>query len=174
MEPQNSLEQALEGWQHGQASLQEVRALAADLGNEHYSPGVPALMQLLGYGDEIVRYNAAMSLSYEFHHKPAAEALLAMLAGDPDDDCRRVAAGGLGALFQNTRNGRILAALGHAALNDSDEYVRSAAFKSLLIVNGVSRDQHLELLRDQSQSVDPARVQSILAGIPRSPAEAGS
>ena len=165
MKPENGLGQALESWQQGRASLEEVRALAADLGNEHYTEGIPGLMRLLDHDDEIVRYNAVNSLAFEFHHKPVAERLLAMLAGDSDDDCRRVAAGGLGALFQNSRDGRILAALGHSALNDPEEYVRSSAYKSLQIVNGVSREQHLELLRDQSLSVDPARVQTILTAI---------
>jgi HEAT repeat protein len=148
------LEQALENWQQGRATLEQARALAADLGNEHYAQGIPGLMQLLDHDDEIVRYNAVNSLAFEFHHKPAAEKLLAMLAGDPDDDCRRVAAGGLGSLFQNSRDHRVLTALGHSALNDPEEYVRRSAYKSLQIVNGVSRDQHLELLRDQSLSVD--------------------
>jgi HEAT repeat protein len=165
MKPEKGLGQALESWQQGRASLEEVRALAADVGNEHYTQGIPGLVQLLDHDDEIVRYNAVNSLAFEFHHKPVAEKLLAMLAGDPDDDCRRVAAGGLGALFQNSRDRRILAALGYSALNDPEEYVRSSAYKSLQIVNGVSPDQHLELLRSQSLSVDPARVESILTEI---------
>ena len=165
MKPDKGLGQALESWRQGRASLEEVRALAAELGNEHYTEGIPGLLQLLDHDDEIVRYNAVNSLAFEFHHKPVAEKLLAMLAGDSDDDCRRVAAGGLGALFQNSKDRRILAALGHSALNDPEEYVRSSAYKSLQIVNGVSRDQHLELLRDRSLSVDPARVESILRDI---------
>src|SRR5450631_382067 len=165
MEPQKNLEQALESWQHGRASLEHVRALAADLGNEHYAPGIPALIQLLDHDDEIVRYNAVMSLAFEFHHKPVANRLLAMLADDPDDDCRGIAAGALGSLFQNSRDRRILVALGRAALNDPEEYVRGSAYKSLQIVNGVSREEHLELLRSQSLSVDPARVEAIVTAL---------
>jgi len=165
MEPQKNLEQALESWQHGRASLEHVRALAADLGNEHYAPGIPALIQLLDHDDEIVRYNAVMSLAFEFHHKPVANRLLAMLADDPDDDCRGIAAGALGSLFQNSRDRRILVALGRAALNDPAEYVRSSAYKSLQIVNGVPREEHLELLRSQSLSVDPARVEAIVTAL---------
>jgi HEAT repeat protein len=165
MEPQKNLEQVLESWQHGRASLEHVRALAADLGNEHYAPGIPALIQLLDHDDEIVRYNAVMSLAFEFHHKPVANRLLAMLADDPDDDCRGIAAGALGSLFQNSRDRRILVALGRAALNDPEEYVRSSAYKSLQIVNGVSREEHLELLRSQSLSVDPARVEAIVTAL---------
>jgi HEAT repeat protein len=159
---QSNLERDLESWRQGCASIDQIRSLAADLGNQHYTAGISALMLLLDHGDEIVRYNAVNSLAFEFHHKPAADRLLAMLADDPDDDSRRVAASALGALFQNSRNHRILAALGNAALNDPEEYVRSSAYKSLRIVNGLSRDEHLEVLRDQSLSVDPARVQAIL------------
>jgi HEAT repeat protein len=165
MEPQKNLEQALESWQHGRESVEQVRALAADLGNEHYAPGIPALIQLLDHDDEIVRYNAVMSLAFEFHHKPAANRLLAMLADDPDDDCRGTAAAALGSLFQNSRDRSILVVLGRAALNDPEEYVRSSAYKSLKIVNGVSREEHLELLRNQSLSVDPARVEAIVTAL---------
>lgn len=165
MEPQTNLEQALESWQHGRATLEHVRALAADLGNEHYAPAIPALIQLLGHDDEIVRYNAVMSLAFEFHHEPVANRLLAMLADDPDEDCRGVAASALGSLFHNSRDRRILVALGRAALNDPEEYVRNSTYKSLQFVNGVSRDEHLELLRNQSLSVDPARVDAIVTAL---------
>ena len=133
METQTNLEQALESWQHGRATLEHVRALAADLGNEHYAPAIPALIQLLDHDDEIVRYNAVMSLAFEFHHEPVANRLLAMLADDPDDDCRGIAAGALGSLFQNSRDLRILVALGCAALNDPEEYVRSSAYSLSMV-----------------------------------------
>src|ERR1039457_3336922 len=71
----------------------------------------------------------------------------------------------LGALFQNSKDRRILRALGRAALNDPEEYVRSSAYKSLQIVNGISRDEHLRLLRDQSLSVDLARVEAIVTAL---------
>src|ERR1039457_4159867 len=89
----NSLEQVLENWRQGRPLLEENRYLAADLGNEHYAAGVPDLIQLLEHDDEIVRYNAKNSLAFEFHYEPSAGRLLAMFASDPDDDCRRVAAG---------------------------------------------------------------------------------
>ena len=163
----NSLQQALETWRQGRASLDEVRALAADLGNKHFSPGIPTLVELLDHEDEIVRYNAVNSLAFEFQHKPAADRLLTMLGEDADEDCRRVAAGALGNLFQNSREGRVLAALAKAALNDPDEDVRRSAYKALLITNGVSREEHLEILRSQTLLVDPARVKAILAEISR-------
>jgi HEAT repeat protein len=161
----NSLEQALESWRHGRASLDEVRALSRELGNKHYSPAIPALVQLLDHEDEIVRYNAATALGFELHHKPAAEKLVAMLAEDSDEDCRRAAAAGLGNLCQNSKDRRVLAALAQAALHDPDEDVRSSAYQALIIVNGVSRKEHLRLLTAGSLPVDLARVKAILAGI---------
>jgi HEAT repeat protein len=161
----NILEQALENWRQGRASLEEVRSLAADLGNQHFAPGIPGLVQLLDHEDQIVRYNAVNSLAFEFHHEPIVRKLLAMLAEDSDEDCRRVAAAALGTLCQNSRDRHVLEALAKAALNDSDEYVRSSAYKALRIVNGVSREEHLELLRSQSLSVDSARVQAILTEV---------
>ncbi len=164
--PGTTLEQALDNWRQGRASLDEVRSLAADLGNQHFLPGIPAALELLEHEDEIVRYNAVMSLAFEFHHTPAADKLLAMLAGDPDEDCRRVAAGALGNLCQNTKDRRVLQALAKAALNDSDEDVRSSAYEALLIVNGVPRKEHLRLLTsDKNLQVDPDRVKTILAEI---------
>lgn len=160
-----NLQQLLEAWGEERASIEDLRSLAADLGNQHFVSGVPTLVQLLDHPDEIVRYNAVMSLAFAFHYLPIADQLLKMLADDPDEDCRRIAASALGNLFSDTRDHRVLAALGHAALSDPDEYVRSSAYKSLQIVNGISREQHLELLRDESLSVDPALVQSILAEI---------
>jgi HEAT repeat protein len=159
------LSQALKNWRLGQASLEEVQLLAADLGNQHFEPGIPVLLELLDHEDPIVRYNAAMSLAFEFHHVPATERLLSLLALDPDDDCRSVAAGALGALRQNTKDRRVLEALGQASLNDRDEYVRNSAYKSLQIVNGVSREEHLQILQNRDLSVNPARVQAILREI---------
>src|SRR5713101_7536220 len=127
MEPlDNSLPKVLESWQQGRTSTAEIRSLAADLGNQHFAPGIPVLVQLLDHGDEIVRYNAVNSLAFEFQYKPAADKLIVMLAQDSDEDCRAVAAGALGNLFQNIRDGRVLAALAKADLNDSDEDVRSS------------------------------------------------
>jgi HEAT repeat protein len=164
-QPDNNLEQTLENWRQGRASLDQIRKLAAELGERHFAAGVPALVQLLDHEDEIVRYNAAMSLGFELHHKPATNRLLAMLAEDPDDDVRDVAAGSLRTLWQATKDPRVLEALAKAALNDPDEDVRKAAYKALLIVNGLPREEHLQLLTGGSLPVDPARVETILTEI---------
>jgi HEAT repeat protein len=157
------LEQALENWRQGRAAIDEVRSLAADLGNQHYSPGIPVLLELLDHEDGIVRCNAATSLAFELHHKPATDRLLAMLERDADPDNRDVAAAGLGGLSQDSKNRGVLEALAKAALDDPDEDVRSSAYKSMLIVNGVPREEHLRLILAGNLPVDSSNVHAILA-----------
>lgn len=161
MEQLNNLQQALDKWQKGHASLDDIRAMTRELGNQHFEEGIPALSQLLDHEDEIVRYNAAMALGFELRHRPATDKLLVMLAEDADDDVRDVAAGALRTIWQNARDARVIKALGKAALNDTDERVRQAAYKALLIVNGVPKEEHLQLLTGGSLAVDPAKVQAI-------------
>jgi HEAT repeat protein len=156
------IQKALENWQQGRASLDQVRKLATDLGEQHFTAGVPVLTQLLDHEDEIVRYNATMSLGFELHHKPATNRLLAVLAEDTDEDVRDVAAGALRTLWQGTKDPRVVEALAKAALNDPDEDVRKSAYKALLIVASVPRDEQLQLLTGGSLPVDPARVQAII------------
>jgi len=85
-----------------------------------------------------------------------------MLSEDADEDVRDVAAGALRTIWQGAKDPRVLEALAKAALNDPDEDVRRSAYKALLIVAGVPRDQHLQLLTGGSLAVDPARVQAIV------------
>jgi HEAT repeat protein len=166
--PVKNVEHGLDDWSNNRASLEEVRSLAADLGNQHFEAGIPAAIQLLDHQDEIVRYNAAMSLAYEFHYAPAVEKLLMMLTQDPDEDCRMVAAGGLGSLCQNSKDRRVLQVLGKTALNDPDEDVRNSAYQAMLIVNRVSREEHLRLLTSRKgQQVDQAKVKAILSEVSR-------
>lgn len=159
----------LEAWRQGRASIPEVRSLAADIGNQHqyFEPGLPALMELLNHDDEIVRYNSAMSLAYEFHFAPAASRLLAMLAEDPDDDCRDMAAGAIGNICHDGREPQVLFTLGKAALEDPDEGVRVTAYRAPLRVNGLSTDEYLQSLKEQNLSVDRNRVEKIVAGVKR-------
>ena len=160
---ENDLEEALKKMQQGRTSLDETRRLAAELGEWHFSAGIPALTQVLDHEDEVVRYNAAMSLGFDLHYRPATNRLLAMLTEDTDEDVRDVAAGALRTLWEGTKDPQVLKALAKAALNDPDEDVRNAAYKALLIVDGVPRDQHLQLITTESLRVDPVRVRAIMA-----------
>jgi HEAT repeat protein len=158
----DSLEQTLENWRQGRASLDQIRKLAGELGDRPIAAGIPVLVQLLDHEDAIVRYHAVMSLGFDLKHKPATNRLLTMLADDPDADVRDVAAGALKILWQNTKDRRVLSALAEAALNDPDEDVRSSAFEALIIVNGVSKEEHLRMLTGGKLPVDPVRVKAIL------------
>jgi HEAT repeat protein len=161
---EKNLESALESWRKGSSSVEDVRSLARDLGVNLYMPGIPALVELLGHEDEIVRYNAASSLGSNFIYRPATSRLLTMLARDPDDDCRSMAASCLASLCHDTRDHVVLAALAKSALEDSDEYVRDSAYQALLFVNGLPEEQHQGVFQNPPH-VDPERVRSILAEI---------
>ncbi len=161
---EKNLTMSLENWRKGAASIDEVRSLALDLGAYKYMPGIPALVELLDHKDEMVRYNAAGSLATDFKYTRATRRLLTMLASDPDDDCRSMAASCLGTLCHYTKDHAVLAALANASLEDSDEDVRDSAYSALLIVNGVSREQHLSFFRNPPH-VDPEHVRTILKKI---------
>jgi HEAT repeat protein len=165
MERPDNLEEALERWRKGGASLDEVRALSRDIGKQQFAPGIPVLIELLDHEDEIVRYNATKALGFGLHHKPATDKMITMLGADADEDVRDVAAGALSTIWQNTREPRTLKALANAALTDPDEDLRNRAFQALLIVNGVSKEEHLDLLTSEKLEVDPTRVKAILAEI---------
>jgi HEAT repeat protein len=166
-QPNVNLEERIKDWKRGRLSTEEVQSLAADIGNTHTSEGIPELVRMLEHTDEIVRYNAVNSLCFEFHYVPVVGKLLDMLATDSDEDCRRVAAGGLGNLCANTKNRTVMSSLAKAVLGDRDEYVRTSAYKSVLIINGVSRDEHLELLRHEKLSIDLAKMNTILEEVGR-------
>jgi HEAT repeat protein len=157
------LEELLDGWKRKTISVDDTRSLAADIGNKQYFEGIPALMELLDDQDEIVRYNAAMSLGFEFQYKPAAAKLRLMLEKDSDEDSREMAAGALGSIFQDSKDPRYVSALGKAALDDPDEGVRISAYRALLRVSGPQWQG--ELLKPQAILVDRALVQSILASL---------
>ena len=155
---------SLENWRRGAASVEDLRSLAQDLGAYVYTPGIPALLELLVHTDEIVRYNAAGSLGSNFVYTPAAGTLLTMLANDQDEDCRSMAASSLASLCHDTKDHVVLAALGKAALEDPDEFVRESAYQSLLFVYGLPAEKRQEAFRNPPQ-VDSSRVKAILAEI---------
>jgi hypothetical protein len=66
-------------------------------------------------------------------------------------------------MFQKTKDRKVLQAVGNAALEDSDEYVRRSAYKAALIVWGVPPEEHLALLRNETLVVDPDKIKSLLS-----------
>jgi hypothetical protein len=122
------------------------------------------LVELLDHEDDMVRYNAAASLAMNFIYKPATGRLLKMLAGDPDEDCRSMAASCLASLCYDTRDHVVIAALAKSSLEDADPYVRDSAYQALLFVNGLPKNQHQNVFQHPPH-VDPDRVKAILAEI---------
>jgi HEAT repeat protein len=123
------------------------------------------LYDLLNHEDAIVRYNAINSLGFEFADKACRDKLIKIATGDSDDDCRRVASAALGSIYQNSKDKKIMLALSDVALRDSDEYVRSSAYKAVLIVNGLPKDKQLSLIRSNNLAVDKKRIENILGVI---------
>lgn len=165
VEPTSALLQNWRKWKEGRASVEELRSLAADIGNEHFEAGLSTLIALIRHGDAIVRYNAAGSLAFEFHYLPATDELLRMLTADADEDCRHGAATALGTLYRDSKNRRVLWALANATLNDPDVdgIVQIAAFKALVAVQGLpSKEDHLRLIRDEQVTIDEAKVRLLL------------
>lgn len=161
---EKNLKAALENWRQGTASVEELRSLAQDLGVYLYRPGISALIELLDHEDEIVRYNAAASLAMKFIYIPATGRLLKMLADDPDEDCRSMAASCLASLCHDTKDRIVIAALAKSSLEDPEQYVRDSAYHALLFVNGLPRNQHQSVFQNPPH-VDPDRVRAILTEI---------
>jgi|SRR6185312_3129528 len=159
------LRQNLKKLLDGTMSIEEIRTLCSAIGKSKYKEGIPALLKFLKDPDEIVRYNAVISLGFDLHYKPATERLLELLAKDSDPDVRDATAGALGVLWQNTAEPRILKALGHSAVVDDDEGVRKTAYVYLLIINGVDREEHLQLLQQQDTPINHAKINEILSRI---------
>jgi HEAT repeat protein len=152
----------LERFQNGPLTLVELRSLAADLGMMNDERSQAILLSLLENDDPITRYNAVIALAFDRGVRAAIPFFTVMLDNDPDEDCRSASASALGHLLQNTQDSMVIRSLALAALNDPDEIVRRSAYKSALIANGVSSEEHLALLRNESLPVDLEKIQYML------------
>lgn len=147
----------------GELPIDEQRTLAADLGKLTDQASEAILISLLANSDPIVRYNAIIALGFDRGVRSASTILKSLLENDPDEDCRSASAGALGQMFQKTKDQEVLHAVGRAALKDPDEGVRRSAYKAALIVWGVSPEEHLALLRNETLVVEPDKVESLLS-----------
>lgn len=162
MDESKQIEMEIERLQRGELNLEGTRSLAAKIGKAGFLRGVPTLLALIKHDDEIVRYNAIVSLSFDLRCDSAASELMRLLRRDSDPDCRDAAADGLGSLFRNSHNQIILRTLGEAALKDPDEDIRSAAYMAILNVRGLSDHDRLDLLRGPRLPVDEEFVHTML------------
>lgn len=162
MEIKPPLEEVLKKCEEGRCSLDELRTLAAEAGKQRYQAAIPALLQMLDHDDEIVRYHALMSLGFNLKYQPATDKFLLMLVNDKDEDVRSAAAGALAQLWEQTKEHHLIKVLAQAALGDADEGVRKESYRAMLIINGVTNEEHLHLLVQARISVDPERINDIL------------
>ncbi|HZB87334.1 MAG TPA: HEAT repeat domain-containing protein [Terracidiphilus sp.] len=161
----NDLKREIEAFRDGRATLDQLRDLAAGIGRQHWLTEAPILVELLQNGDEIVRYNAIMSLGFELKLHVVTDSLIKMVEEDPDGDCRDAAAGALGVMWRSSKDHRIIEQLSKVALEDSDEDVRKAAYFALIVVNGISDEEYLEMLRHKRAEVNWDKVAAIRAEI---------
>jgi HEAT repeat protein len=157
-----TIEQAVRSFQTDSANLEQLRDLAARIGDEAYSEGAPVLLQLLQHEDAIVRYHAAVSLGFELKVKPATETFISMLLEDEDEDCRDAAAGSLRVLWKNSNDFRLLKILSQVALEDQDEHLRRSAYFALIAIHGIAPEEDLQILTQGRPPVDSDRISRIL------------
>jgi HEAT repeat protein len=153
----------IDRFERGQLPIDEQRSLAADLGSLKDPASEVTLISMLGNNDLIVRYNAIIAVGFDRGVRSASTIIAALLETDPDEDCRSASAGALGQMFQRTKDQKVLQAVGGAALRDPDEGVRRSAYKAALIVSGVSPEEHLSLLRNETLVVDRDKIRSLLS-----------
>ncbi len=163
IKPETEIENQIAEWQARKLSLELLRRLPAKIGREGYEPGIPALFELAVSADEIVRYNAIMSLSFKFGWRGAKDLLCRILQQDPDEDCRDAAAGGLGYLFNGDRDCSLLRLLGAVCSIDDNEDVRRSAYAALLRVSGRSDEENVLLQTGPRPPVNTSMLQEILS-----------
>lgn len=162
-EPEREIEYQIAKYRRGELERAEVRSLATSIGRIQYQSGIPALLELATHEDEIVRYNALMSLTFKLHYRPAKDLLCKTLQNDPDEDCRDVAAGGLGYLFDGSKECTLIRLLGSVCFSDQDEDVRRSAFAALLRISGLADESRLHLQTGPRPPVDESVARRILA-----------
>lgn len=140
----------------------ETAALAADLGAANYVEAKSDVEALLNHKYPLVRFNALATLAYEWGESSSTGRIMEIAVADPDQDCRRQAAGALGSLFRGSRNAEIADLLvGIARNEDEANDVRAFAYTATLDVIGIARSvqpnptrltvgsEELRALRDQ-------------------------
>jgi hypothetical protein len=112
-----------------------------EFGEERFEEALPEIVNFLTSTNEVVRYMALHVLTFHFQSKDYKPAAIEMLLHDPDEDCRRQAAAGLGSLMENTGDHESLHILVQVVHNEEEtEAVRATAYKAMytivhLIVN---------------------------------------
>jgi hypothetical protein len=159
-----TMEDQIAKWRSGEMEIAELRSLPTSIGRARYLPGIPVLLELALHLDEIVRYNALMSLSFKMHYQSAKDLFCSVLQTDPDEDCRDVAAGGLGYLFDKSKERTLMRVLGKVCFSDPDEDVRRSAYAALLRISGHAGENQLHLETGPRPPVNEGLAKEILDG----------
>jgi len=118
----------------------EVADLAADLGTANHIEARADVEKMLSHPLFAVRFNALATLAYEWGVASNTDRIVEIALTDPDEDCRRQAAGALGSLFRGTQNKDVLAVLVSIVRDSNKEKdLRSFSYTSALDVIGVAR-----------------------------------
>jgi HEAT repeat protein len=161
---EGTAENQIKKWRSGAMDTAELRSLPTSIGRDQYQSGIPILLELATHEDEIVRYNAVMSLSFKLHYQAAKDLFCSILQKDPDEDCRDAAAGGLGYLFDKSKECTLIRVLGTACFSDPDEDVRRSAYAALLRVSGLADETLLYLQTGPRPPVNERLAKEVLAG----------
>jgi HEAT repeat protein len=162
-EYETNLQKEIKIYRGNRATLDQLRDLAANIGDQGCLAEAHILVELLHHPDEIVRYHATISLGFKLKFKDASSSFVKMMEADPDVDCRDAAAGALGVLWRDSRNNFIIEQLSRVALEDTNEDIQKAAYFALIIVNGISDGEYLQMLKHNRPSVDRYLVGGIRA-----------
>ena len=117
-----------------------------EFGEERFEEALPEIVNFLISTDEVVRYMALHVLTFHFQLKEYKSAAIEMLLHDPDEDCRRQAAAGLGSLMKNTGDPESLHVLAQVIHNDEEaELIRATAYKAMYGIVHYDRHQQDQL-----------------------------
>jgi len=159
---QIEIEKKIAQWRKGELSIEMLRKLPVTIGRVGYQQAIPVLFELTLNGDEIVRYNAVMSLSFNLRWKAAKDLLCKVLEEDTDEDCRDAAAGGLGFLFEGNKDCGLIRVLARVSSADQDEDVRRSAFAALLRVSSRFQERDFPPRTGPRPPVDESALAEVL------------
>jgi HEAT repeat protein len=130
----------------GRLPLHDLPDVIHEFGEERFDEALPEIVASLTSPNERVRYMALHVLTFHFQLKDYKPAAIEMLLHDPDEDCRRQAAAGLGSLMKNTEDRESLHALAQVVHNEEEtEAVCASAYKSMYSIVHYDRQQQKQL-----------------------------
>jgi HEAT repeat protein len=149
----------------GQLNEDEIADAVSDFGTTNFIEAIPDVERLLDHSNSMVRYNALATLAYEWGTAERVDRIVDILKHDPDQDCRRQAAGALGSLHRGAQD-KLLAKTLAIVIMDQDEKddVRRFAYTALLDVLGIARELQPNPLSMAIKDIDWELVRNSAVG----------